>query len=150
MYSPQATSRSRANAYAKIGLETAVENASPHQLITMLFDGAKSAIALARLHMENNDIEGKGNAISKAINIIDNGLKAALDSEAAGPEGVELVTNLTALYDYINQRLLYANLRNDLSLLDEADRLLENLGSAWREIGLNKPSAAEAAVSTQP
>jgi len=134
MYQQQAGTRNVANAYAKIGLETAVESASPHQLITMLFDGAKAAIALARCHMENGDIQGKGNAISKAINIVDNGLKAALDAEAAGPGGTELVANLTALYDYINQRLLYANLRNDLGLLDEADGLLENLSSAWREI----------------
>jgi len=148
MYLPQAATRNVANAYAKIGLETAVESASPHQLITMLFDGAKTAIALARLHMENNDIQGKGNALSKAIDIVDNGLKAALDPEAAGPEGAELVANLTALYDYITQRLMYANMRNDPALLDEADRLLENLGSAWREIGLNKQSTAVA--STQP
>jgi flagellar secretion chaperone FliS len=148
MYLPRAATKNVANAYAKIGLETAVESASPHQLITMLFDGAKTAIALARLHMENNDIQGKGNAISKAVNIVDNGLKAALDPEAAGPEGAELVANLAALYDYITQRLMYANLRNDPALLDEADRLLENLGSAWREIGLNKQSAP--AASTQP
>ncbi len=153
MYPPQAAARNMANAYAKIGLETAVENASPLQLITMLFDGARAAIALARCHMESQNIQGKGNAISKAINIVDNGLKAALDAEAGGPEGAELVNNLTGLYDYINQRLLYANLRNDSGLLDEADRLLESLGSAWREIDtLNRQSATPAApaASTHP
>lgn len=126
--------------YAKIGLETAAMSASPHQLICMLFDGAKTAITMARHHMANGEIVAKGNAISKAINIIDNGLKASLDADAGGAAGAALVANLSALYDYINQRLMYANLRNDPALLDEADRLLENISSAWKEIGGNNPS----------
>ena len=152
MYPPQAATRKLANAYAKIGLETAVESASPHQLITMLFDGARTTIAMARLHLADNNIPAKGNAISKAINIVDNGLKASLDAEAAGEAGAELVANLTALYDYIIQRLLYANLRNDPALLDEADKLLENLGSAWREIDPRKQNVVPAATtaSIQP
>jgi flagellar secretion chaperone FliS len=142
MNAPQAAfKKNAANAYAKIGLETAVESASPHELITMLFNGAKATIAMARLYMADNDIQGKGNAISKAINIVQNGLKAGLVADAAGPEGAELVTNLTALYDYITQRLMYANLHNDPAMLDEADQLLDNIGSAWREIGTsNKQS----------
>lgn len=80
------------------------------------------------------EIEAKGNAISKAIGIVDNGLKAALDADAAGEAGAELVGNLSALYDYVVQRLFRANLHNDAQALDEADRLLENIASAWREI----------------
>ena len=128
-----------ASAYAKIGTESGAMSASSHQLISMLFDGAKTAITMARHHMANQDIGAKGNAISKAINIVQNGLKASLDAEAGGKAGAELVADLSALYDYINQRLLYANLRNDPALLDEADRLLENISSAWREIDPHQP-----------
>lgn len=127
--------RHGASAYARVGVETGVDSASPHQLIVMLFDGAKAAIAMARHHLAVNDVAAKGQAISKAISIVDNGLKAGLDAQAAGPAGGELVANLSALYDYIIQRLMYANLRNDPALLEEADRLLESIGSAWREIG---------------
>ncbi|MES2362334.1 MAG: flagellar export chaperone FliS [Pseudomonadota bacterium] len=128
-----------AGSYARIGLESAAMSASPHQLITMLFDGAKTAIAMARHHMAGRELAAKGKAISKAINIVNNGLKASLDAEAGGAAGAELVANLSALYDYIGQRLLYANLRNDPALLDEADRLLDNISSAWREIDPQKP-----------
>lgn len=121
-------------AYARVGIESAVMSASPQQLLTMLFDGAKAAISMARHHMASGDVVAKGNAISKAVSIIDSGLKASLDAEAGGSAGAELAANLSALYDYINQRLLYANLRNDPALLEEADRLLENIASAWREI----------------
>ncbi|MBB3641244.1 MULTISPECIES: flagellar export chaperone FliS [Variovorax] len=133
MYTPH-NMRTGAGAYARLGVETSVMSASPHQLITMLFDGAKTAIGMARHHMAAGETQAKGNAISKAIGIVDNGLKAALDADAAGEAGAELVGNLSALYDYVVQQLFRANLHNDVRALDEADRLLENIASAWREI----------------
>lgn len=140
MYARKPATGAGASSYATIGLQSAAMSASPHQLITMLFDGAKTAITMARHHMANKEIAAKGNAISKAINIVTNGLKASLDAAAGGQAGAELVANLSALYDYIAQRLMYANLRNDPALLDEADRLLDNIGSAWREIDPQKTS----------
>ncbi len=134
MYARTEAASTGASSYAKIGLQSAAMSASPHQLITMLFDGVKTAITMARHHMANGEIAAKGNAISKAINIIDNGLKASIDTEAGGAAETVLAANVSALYDYINQRLMYANLRNDPALLDEADRLLDNISSAWREI----------------
>ncbi|WP_372824490.1 flagellar export chaperone FliS [Polaromonas sp.] len=138
MYTPPHAYNTGASAYATVGRESGAMSASPHQLITMLFDGAKTAISMARHHMANNDISAKGQAISKAINIVDNGLKASLDTEVGGMAGAELVANLSALYDYVSQRLLYANLRNDPALLAEADRLLDSISSAWRDIGPQK------------
>lgn len=140
MYARNSVTSNGASNYAKIGLDTAAMSASPHQLISMLFGGARTAISMARHHMANDEIAAKGKAISKAINIIDNGLKASLDADAGGTAGAALVTNLSALYDYINQRLMYANLRNDPALLDEADRLLVDISSAWNEIGGNNPT----------
>lgn len=134
MYTPH-NLRTGAGAYARVGVESGAMSASPHQLIVMLFDGAKTAIGMARHHLAVGDVVAKGNAISKAISIVDNGLKASLDAKAAGAAGRQLVENLSALYGYIVQRLLQANLRNDAAALDEADTLLENIASAWREIG---------------
>ncbi len=134
MYTPH-TFRTGANAYTRLGVETRAMSASPHQLITMLFDGAATSIGLARHHMATGDTAAKGNAISKAIDIVDNGLKAGLDAKAAGEAGAELVSNLSALYDYVIRRLLHANLHNERKALDEAESLLENIASAWREIG---------------
>lgn len=148
MYTPNPAYHAQhpgANAYARMGMESGAMSASPQQLITMLFDGAKTAITMARHHMAHQEIAAKGIAISKAINIVENGLKASLDADAGGAAGAELVANLAALYDYINERLLYANLRNDPQLLDEADRLLESIGSAWRESDLRQSSRASAA-----
>lgn len=147
MYARNSAAGTGASAYATIGLQSAAMSASPHQLITMLFDGAKTAITMARHHMANGEIAAKGNAISKAINIIDNGLKASIDTEAGGAAEVALAANVSALYDYINQRLMYANLRNDPALLDEADRLLDSLSSAWREIDPQKTNTMPEAAN---
>lgn len=120
-----------AGAYARVGVESGVMAASPHQLIVMLFDGAQAAIRAARLHMEQGNVGGKGQSISKALDIVNNGLAAALDGEKGG----EVAAQLASLYDYIARLLLRANLQNDTAALDEAERLLEDIGSAWREIG---------------
>lgn len=120
-----------ASAYARVGVESGVMSASPHQLIVMLFDGALASMRAARLHMQNGNMAEKGKAISKALDIVNNGLLAALDVERGG----EVAERLASLYDYIARRLLAANLRNDPETLDEASRLLEDIGSAWREIG---------------
>jgi len=125
-------------AYAQVGLESSVITANPHGLILLLFEGAATAMSLARLHMDQNDIAQRGTNISKAIDIIANGLKASLDLKAGGI----LAERLYALYDYIIQRLLWANMRSDRAALDEAMGLLEEIHSAWAEIAPNKQDAA--------
>ncbi|WP_043531810.1 flagellar export chaperone FliS [Litchfieldella xinjiangensis] len=120
-----------AGAYAKVGVESGVLSASPHQLIVLLFDGALSSIRAARLHMAEGNVQEKGKSISKAIDIVNNGLLAALDAERGG----EIAERLGSLYDYISRLLLSANLHNDDKSLQEAAQLLEDIGSAWRQIG---------------
>ena len=74
-------------AYESIGLETGVAGASPPQLVVMLHEGAVVAIRAARQHLQQGDIAAKGRAISKAISIIDGGLRASLDPKVGGPLG---------------------------------------------------------------
>lgn len=120
-----------AHTYAKVGLETSVNSASPEKLISLLFAGARSSIARARFAFEQNDIPARGMAISKTIGIVGDGLRAALNLEAGG----EIAANLHDLYIYIERCLLLANLHSDVAKLDEADRLLAEIGSAWNELG---------------
>ena len=117
-------------AYQQVNFETCVSQASPHQLIVLLFDGALNAIKLANLYIQKGDIAGKGKAISKAINIVDNGLKSALDLEQGG----EIAENLDRLYHYISQQLVLANLHNSQDKLQTCYDLLNNIADAWREI----------------
>lgn len=131
------------NAYAKVGLETSIGSASPHKLIVMLYDGALVAVLSAQTHMKAGSIPEKGAAISKAISIIDNGLRAALDREAGG----EIAAGLDALYEYMSARLLQANLNNDPAMLAEVHKLLADLREAWNAIA---PAPAQASAPAQP
>ena len=138
MYS---AARHAVNAYSRVGTETGVMAANPHRLILMLFEGARLAVAEAKLHMQRNETAARGEVISKAIMIIDHGLKASLDVNAGG----EMAEKLYALYDYMTSRLLIANLRSDFKALEEVGRLLAELHGAWETIG--KPGAPQTAAA---
>lgn len=119
-------SREALKQYRQLGLESEVENASPHKLIQLLFAAALSRIAVAQGAIERGDVPLKGEQISKAIGIVA-GLRASLDMEQGG----ELASNLDGLYEYINFRLLKASSANDIAALTEAADLLKTLKSGW-------------------
>ena len=135
-----ANSRAAMNAYRSVGVESIADSAAPHQLVVMLFNGARAAVAAAKLHLERQETAAKCEAIGKAIAIIDGGLKASLDLKVGG----ELARNLSDLYAFMAQRLLYANLKNDGSALDEVAQLLAQLGEAWETIAAKPVAAAQA------
>lgn len=120
-----------ANTYATVGLETGVISASPQQLIVMLYEGAELAVRMAIRHMRERDIEKKTAAINKATSIILEGLRAALDPKQGGA----IAEQLGALYDYMTQRLMLANLNNQTAPLEEVLGLLRELRGAWQQIG---------------
>ena len=117
-------------AYARVGIESGVESADAHRLILMLFEGALVAIARAKAAMRAGDLRVKGESVSKAIQIVELGLKASLDEKAGG----ELALQLRSLYDYVAERLLLASMRNEPDGLDHAAGLLGQLKQAWEEI----------------
>jgi len=120
-----------ATAYQRVGLETTLDAADPHKLVDLLFDGLLQAVAQARGAMARGDIAGKGQQIGKAVRIIDEGLKPALNLEKGG----ELAANLRNLYDFCVLRLTQANLRNDDAALADVLRVLEPLAQGWKQIG---------------
>ncbi|MGF6099228.1 flagellar export chaperone FliS [Pseudomonas sp. 18175] len=120
-----------ANAYAKVGVESGILAASPHQRIVMLFDSYQASIRIARLHLQAGSIAEKGQAITKAINIVSQGLRASLNLEQGG----DIAVQLDQLYDYVVRLLLRANLNNDDTALTTAAALLENVAAAWLAIG---------------
>jgi flagellar protein FliS len=130
-----AMTRNALNAYSKISIDVGVTSADPHELVSMLFNGAIKSISEAKTHLQNKDIAARGKAISKAIAIIDEGLKISLDDKLGG----ELAQNLRALYEYMCHRLLTASVKNEIAPLDEVIGLLKELSEAWSSI---KPQAA--------
>ena len=139
-YSPRA-----ANAYQRINVETSMHTIDQHQLVSLLYEGVLNAVATARGAMARGDVLGKVNGISKAVRILEEGLRTALDKE----DGGELAQNLGDLYDYCLHRLILANARNDDAMMLEVMRLIEPVALGWNEIK-RIGASTEALVSGQP
>lgn len=119
--------------YKNIALETQVEAASAHELISMLLQGARTHITTAQANIGRNQLKEKGENLSRAISIID-GLKTCLNHNQGG----EIAENLDNLYDYIQQNILKASLHKDVALLNHVNILLANIHQAWLEIDPKK------------
>jgi flagellar secretion chaperone FliS len=131
MFASAASSQSRQlGAYRQVGVTTAVDGASPHRLVAMLFEGLLDTLAQARGALRNNNIQGKCDAIGRAVRIIDEGLRAGLNLK----EGGRLAADLNDLYSYVTVRLTHANRHNDEQALEECSRLIEPLSRAWAEM----------------
>lgn len=124
------TSRS-ASAYKRVSVETNVSQANPHQLVNMLFEALLQHIGAARVALSRGDIAVKGEQILKAVRILDEGLKPALNLEQGG----DLAANLNGLYGYCVLRLTQANLHSDDAALADVVRVIEPLAQGWKQIG---------------
>ena len=117
--------------YNQVDRVSGVSDADPHRLVQMLLEGALGKIAVVKGLMERKDIAKKGEVIGQAISIV-TGLRTSLDLSAGG----ELAENLDNLYEYIERRLLTANLKNDVTILAEVSSLLLEVKAAWESIPL--------------
>ncbi|MEZ5490709.1 MAG: flagellar export chaperone FliS [Gammaproteobacteria bacterium] len=115
--------------YQKIGVETRVSSADPHNLVTMLFDGLLEKLARASGAIARGNIGEKGSSLSASIKIID-GLRASLDYEKGG----EIASNLGAMYDYMERRLLEANTKSSAEIVAEVVSLVKQIKSGWDAI----------------
>lgn len=113
----------------QVELYDKVNSASPHELIHMLFQGAKTEIKSAIIKIQHNNIPQKGLHISKAIRIV-LGLKDAVNTEA----DKELAKNLIHTYDNVSAMLFDANLHNDIKKLERCYFHINELSEAWSQI----------------
>lgn len=123
--------RRGAKAYAHCAVESSAMSASPHQLISMLFEGLKSQMITSILCIEEGNIEGRSKAVSKCLDIVNNGLSAALDIEVGG----EVAKNLDSVYAFVGRLLMEANRENSVSKIKKAMDIIDPIAQAWQEVG---------------
>jgi flagellar protein FliS len=123
--------------YQKLEVASLVDTADSHQLIKMLFDGALSRLKKARGCMEHGDHQGRSEAISATVSIID-GLQGSLDHDRGG----DLADNLDSLYDYMQRRLFRVNTDNDPKALEEVADLIRTVRAGWDAIGAEVAQAS--------
>jgi flagellar protein FliS len=112
--------------YQQVNTQAGVEGASPHRLIQMLMEGVLQRLAEAKGAMQRQRLADKGEAIGKAITIL-GGLDNSLNKDVGG----EMAASLDDLYEYMQRRLLEANLQNDETIIDEVAALMKTIKSGW-------------------
>lgn len=115
-----------ANVYKKNQIQTA----SPKQLVVLLYEGAIKNIRLAELAQEQQDIQKVNQYLIKAQDIVSE-LANSLNHQ--GGENA-IASELAALYDYLLNELLQANLKKDTEKMISARNILNELLEAWASI----------------
>jgi flagellar protein FliS len=113
------------NAY----LEASISTAEPIELVRILYRAALDSVYDARTELAAGNIQGRSKAVSKAVSILRE-LSFSLNPEA----GPTLARNLVELYDYMQRRLLDANLDQSDEALAEVAGLLTTMTEAWEKI----------------
>lgn len=109
--------------------KSTAQQASPYQLVAMLFQKLLGNIATAKGAISQKNFEKKGTELSNAIAII-GVLEGSLDFKQGG----EVSENLASLYQFCSEQLLVASTNNDAEKLDEVIQILLPIKAGWDSI----------------
>jgi flagellar secretion chaperone FliS len=115
--------------------ENRILHASPIELVRILYSAAIDAVANAREYLRIGDIAARSREISKAQEIVLE-LSAAVDTS----QSLDIGGRLLALYDYIQARLLEANIEQKDAPLADVGKLMSTLQEAWLEVDELEPA----------
>ncbi|AST06162.1 flagellar export chaperone FliS [Anoxybacillus flavithermus] len=105
----------------------AVQTASPGELTLMLYNGCLKFIAQAKKAIEDKDIEARNINLLKAQKIIQE-LMVTLNME------YEVAKSMMTMYDYIYRRLVEANIKSDMSILEEVEGYVKEFRDTWKQV----------------
>ncbi|MFG3431285.1 MULTISPECIES: flagellar export chaperone FliS [Lysinibacillus] len=107
--------------------QNSVTTASPGDLTLMLYNGCLKFLHKAKLAIQDKKIQEKNTNLQRAQAIISE-LMATLNMD------IEVSKNMMALYEYMNTRLVEANIRNDVSIIEEVEGLVSEFRDTWKEV----------------
>ena len=108
--------------------ETEVSSSDRIKTISLLYDGALNSMKIAKKKLEQGDSYGKDQYIKKTSAIIRE-LAGSLNMDAG-----DIAQNLRRLYDFVLNSLVKAENQNDLTSIEDAEKVLMILRDAWKEI----------------
>lgn len=107
--------------------QNSVNTASPGELTLMLYNGCLKFIKLGKQAIEQKDIEAKNTNLLKAQKIIQE-FMVTLNTD------VTISGDMMVMYDYINRRLMEANMKNDVAILDEVEGYVTEFRDTWKQV----------------
>lgn len=102
----------------------AVSTSKPEDLTYMLYQGLVKYIRLSKNAIDNKNIEECNKHNLRAQDII-NELMLTLK------EGFPISDSLLSVYDYMKSRLIEANIKKDIQILDEVENFAVELSETW-------------------
>lgn len=107
-------------------MKSSIMTAPPEELVLMLYNGAMKFLKRAMIHLEDKNIEECHNAIVKAQDIV-------IEFMAKVDTDYEVGKNLLSLYEYMHQRLIEANIKKDMKIIEEVYDMFKELKETWEE-----------------
>lgn len=107
--------------------QNSVTTASPGELTLMLYNGCLKFLGKAKVAMEQKDIQEKNHNIQRSQAIIVE-LMSTLNMD------IEISKQMLPLYDYMNRRLVEANIKNDPAIIEEVEGLVTEFRDTWKEV----------------
>jgi len=107
--------------------QNSVTTASPGELTLMLYNGCLKFLGKAKVAMEQKDIQEKNHNIQRAQAIIAE-LMSTLNMD------IEISKQMLPLYEYMNRRLVEANIKNDAAIIEEVEGLVTEFRDTWKEV----------------
>ncbi|MEK3935440.1 flagellar export chaperone FliS [Sporosarcina sp. FSL W7-1349] len=104
-----------------------VNTSTPGELTLMLYNGCLKFIAQAKKALEDGNIEEKNKSVQKAQAIVTE-LMLTLDTS------MPISENMMVLYEFVNNRLLDGNIKNDSQLFDEAADIITEFRDTWKQV----------------
>lgn len=108
-------------------MEVQVQTAPPENLVLMLYDGAIRFATQAKADFAAGNREAAHNNLTRAQDIVGE-LMGSLNMEMG-----EIAANLFSLYEYMQYRLIEANIKQSIENIDEALQMLRELRQTWAE-----------------
>lgn len=108
-------------------VNNSVTTASPGELTLMLYNGCIKFIRYAEKAMKENNIEQKNINVQKAQAIIRE-LSITLKTDT------DLAKNMLALYEFLHERLVEANIKNDPAILKEVEEFVTEFRDTWKQV----------------
>ncbi|MBF0389467.1 MAG: flagellar export chaperone FliS [Desulfamplus sp.] len=132
----------RPNAGMQKYMNNHYEGMSPEQLILMLYKGALFKLQLVKQGIEENNIQKRGENLSKVISIIAE-LNASINPDIAD----ESTNFLRGLYSAILIELPKVSLTNDIEIVNRTERYISKLKDIWENDVMGKKAAPVAKPS---
>jgi flagellar secretion chaperone FliS len=107
--------------------QNSVSTASPGELTLMLYNGCLKFLNKAKQAMNENNIQERNTNLQKAQRIIQE-LMATLNQK------YEVAKQMMVMYEYMNQRLIEANIKNDISIVEEVEGFVTEFRDTWKEV----------------